>query len=85
MKTKTMFAISKVSGAILGLAVAAWLVAAQLVSPAALQPWRSAWLLLCSIGVAVAVLPLALVHAGLAAWADETIEHIDGLQKSRKR
>lgn len=85
MSTKTMFAISKVSGASLAFAVAAWLVAAQLVSPGALQPWRSTWLLICSIGVAGTVLPLALLHAGLAAWADETIEHIEALQKSRKR
>ncbi|MBI5792693.1 MAG: hypothetical protein HZA63_14585 [Rhodocyclales bacterium] len=79
MNPKTLISVSRVFGACLGLSVGAWLIAVQLVAPAALEPWRTAWLMLCSIGIAGTVLPLALAHAILAAWADEVIERIDRL------
>lgn len=79
MNPKTLSSVSRVFGACLGLSVCAWLLAAQLVAPGALERWRVAWLLLCSIGIAGVVLPLAVAHALLAAWADEVIERIDGL------
>lgn len=79
MNPKLLMSVSRVFGTCLGLSVGAWLIAAQLVAPAGLERWRTAWLLLCLIGIAGTVLPLALVHALLAAWADEVIERIDRL------
>jgi hypothetical protein len=79
MNPKTLISVSRAFAAGLGLSVCAWLLAAQLVAPVALERWRTAWLLLCSIGIAGTVLPLALAHALLAAWADEVIERVDRL------
>lgn len=64
----TMIAANRIACVCLATLVGAGLLAHQLVPQPALTEWRAAWLTLCGICFVGAVLPLAWVHDGLAAW-----------------
>lgn len=72
MKYETLVTTSKVFGVGLVLLGAARFLA----PPTILSQWSGAWMVITSVCIAGVGIPLALVHAGLAVWADEALERI---------
>lgn len=85
MNFEKLFLISKVAGLCLVSAVVAWFLPAHAASQSVVAEWRTAWVVLVSVCTAGLVLPLALVHAGLAAWADDAVEQLDAVLGRARR
>ena len=64
-------AANKIACVCLAMLVGAGLLALLLAPQPAIAEWRAAWLTLCGICFVRAVLPLAWVHDGLAAWSGD--------------
>lgn len=77
----TMLGISKVSGVCLAMLVGAMLMAPQLLGEPGSEGWHSAWMVLGGLSIAGVVLPLGLIHAGLAGWVEESIDRVDALRE----
>lgn len=73
--------ISKVAGICLAVAILA-IVLDSTFAPTFTSAWATPLRIIACLLIAATVLPLALLHAALAGWAEETLERLDRIVDS---